>query len=203
MTLNNATTPPSAERDGAGSDELRVLVVCTANQCRSPMAEFLLRHRVQQLGLDWTVSSAGTLALPGHQMHPNTARLLRARGMVDPDWRTRRVDTHSLSGSDLVLTATREHRAAVVDTEPGLRDNVYTILQFADRVNAVRQAGIWDPLRDTSDKLLTALRRSEIPGNGQDLSDPVGRRYRPFKACARVLDHANDMIFGQSTQPTE
>ena len=42
----------------------RILVICTANICRSPVAAALLRDRLRQRGLgDWTVSSAGTWAM--------------------------------------------------------------------------------------------------------------------------------------------
>lgn len=39
---------------------MRILMVCLGNICRSPIAEGLLQHKVQQLGLDWQVDSAGT-----------------------------------------------------------------------------------------------------------------------------------------------
>jgi protein-tyrosine phosphatase len=35
-------------------------MVCLGNICRSPLAEGILTHQVQQLGLDWMVDSAGT-----------------------------------------------------------------------------------------------------------------------------------------------
>ncbi|MBA3828225.1 MAG: low molecular weight phosphotyrosine protein phosphatase [Taibaiella sp.] len=35
-------------------------MVCLGNICRSPIAEGLLRHKIQQHGLDWKVASAGT-----------------------------------------------------------------------------------------------------------------------------------------------
>ena len=39
---------------------MRILMVCLGNICRSPIAEGVLRHKVQQLGLNWQVESAGT-----------------------------------------------------------------------------------------------------------------------------------------------
>lgn len=41
---------------------MKVLMVCLGNICRSPLAEGLLRKKVQQAGLDWEVDSAGTSA---------------------------------------------------------------------------------------------------------------------------------------------
>jgi len=35
-------------------------MVCLGNICRSPIAEGLMRHKIQQHGLDWEVASAGT-----------------------------------------------------------------------------------------------------------------------------------------------
>jgi protein-tyrosine phosphatase len=35
-------------------------MVCLGNICRSPLAEGILKHKVQQQGLDWEVDSAGT-----------------------------------------------------------------------------------------------------------------------------------------------
>jgi len=39
-----------------------VLFVCTANHCRSPIAEHLLRRELASRDLDWSVASAGTRA---------------------------------------------------------------------------------------------------------------------------------------------
>ncbi|MBK8966355.1 MAG: low molecular weight protein-tyrosine-phosphatase [Saprospiraceae bacterium] len=39
---------------------MRVLMVCLGNICRSPLAEGILKHKVEQHGLDWHVDSAGT-----------------------------------------------------------------------------------------------------------------------------------------------
>lgn len=39
---------------------MRILMVCLGNICRSPIAEGLMAHKIQQHGLDWQVDSAGT-----------------------------------------------------------------------------------------------------------------------------------------------
>jgi protein-tyrosine phosphatase len=39
---------------------MKILMVCLGNICRSPLAEGLMQHHIEQTGLDWTVDSAGT-----------------------------------------------------------------------------------------------------------------------------------------------
>jgi protein-tyrosine phosphatase len=39
---------------------MKILMVCLGNICRSPLAEGLMQHHIEQVGLDWTVDSAGT-----------------------------------------------------------------------------------------------------------------------------------------------
>jgi protein-tyrosine phosphatase len=41
---------------------MRVLMVCLGNICRSPLAEGILRKKIEDKGLDWEVDSAGTSA---------------------------------------------------------------------------------------------------------------------------------------------
>ncbi len=76
---------------------IRVLFVCTGNICRSPVAEAVLRQRVQQAGLAEVVevSSAGTGGWHvGEDADPRALRSLRAGGYdlrhrarkVDPAW---------------------------------------------------------------------------------------------------------------------
>ena len=39
---------------------MRILMVCLGNICRSPLAEGIMKHKIRERGLDWTVDSAGT-----------------------------------------------------------------------------------------------------------------------------------------------
>ena len=39
---------------------MKILMVCLGNICRSPLAEGILKQKVEKLDLDWTIDSAGT-----------------------------------------------------------------------------------------------------------------------------------------------
>ncbi|MBK8262547.1 MAG: low molecular weight phosphotyrosine protein phosphatase [Nannocystis sp.] len=62
----------------------RVLFVCYANYCRSPLAEGIFAHLVQQRGLHGQieVDSAGVDALTGRAPHPHSVAAAERRGVA-------------------------------------------------------------------------------------------------------------------------
>ena len=94
--------------------EYRITVVCTGNICRSPMAEFILRERLEEAGLADVVSvdSAGTTAWEeGNPADPRTVSALRRRGHTGDytGHRARVSDKRWFDDVDLVLAADHGH----------------------------------------------------------------------------------------------
>lgn len=58
---------------------MKVLMVCLGNICRSPLAEGILRHKCEKLGLNWHIDSAGTNGFhngePPHYLSQRVAKL--------------------------------------------------------------------------------------------------------------------------------
>jgi protein-tyrosine phosphatase len=90
-----------------------VLLVCTANICRSPMAEAIFKARLGEVFK--TVHSAGMHADPrGVPVDARAAAALaRHRYALDRRWRTRRVDPELFGQYDLVLAMEVEQVAAL------------------------------------------------------------------------------------------
>lgn len=108
-----------------------ILVVCTGNICRSPLAEQLLRARFAATGLDVTVRSAGTGAAAGTPMTPQAAELSMRYGGAPARHTATELTERLVADADLVLTATRDHRHAVAMLHPRAARYTYTIAQFA------------------------------------------------------------------------
>ena len=92
---------------------LRVLIVCTGNTCRSPLAVIAL---LDELGPDRErveVSSAGTAAWEGQPATPTTVELAAQEGFDLKAHRSRRVTPALARASDLILVMEREHARAV------------------------------------------------------------------------------------------
>src|SRR5437899_5225853 len=112
--------------------EFTLLFVCTGNTCRSPIAERLALARLATAGATGLqVGSAGTRALPGRPMEVRAAKAIRRAGGLPDGFRTRRLDADLVRRAGLILTATREHRAAVAELEPAAVRRAFTMLEFA------------------------------------------------------------------------
>lgn len=61
---------------------MKILMVCLGNICRSPIAEGLMLHMIQQHGLDWQVDSAGTESYHiGSAPHRHSQEICRRNGI--------------------------------------------------------------------------------------------------------------------------
>lgn len=106
---------------------MKILMVCLGNICRSPLADGLLRKKIQELGLSHEVDSAGTAAYhlgkhPDLRTQANARKhgvdlsFLRARQFVAADFdrydRIYAMDKSNLSNI-LALRPTKEQAAKV------------------------------------------------------------------------------------------
>ena len=111
----------------------RVLTVCTGNICRSP---FLERALQAELDRSWgrggiEVSSGGTGALAGQPMERQARALLEAQGYAAHGFVARDLTSAMVADADLVLTATRAHRGAVMTLHPKAVRYTFTFREFA------------------------------------------------------------------------
>jgi len=93
-----------------------IIVVCTANICRSPMAEGLLAHALaaeegplKQL----KVVSAGVAARPGEYVSENSVIALKKVGIDISAHRSRPLTQDMLDSALLVLCMTESHRSLI------------------------------------------------------------------------------------------
>ncbi|MFC7486547.1 low molecular weight phosphatase family protein [Knoellia sp. CPCC 206453] len=112
-----------------------ILVVCTGNICRSPYIERVLAHELAGTGL--TVSSAGTGALVGAPIDPESARRLVAVGANADGYAARQITREIVAGADLIITATRDHLSQVVPLHPRALRYGFALHDLGDLLAAV------------------------------------------------------------------
>ncbi|MEU0247136.1 low molecular weight phosphatase family protein [Streptomyces sp. NPDC006235] len=176
----------------------RVLVVCTGNVFRSPLAECLLRHRLLEHRQEIRVSSAGTRAVVGVPMAAAVASFLVARGVEPCGVGARRLTQDMVENADLVLGAAREHREAAVQLSPvRALSRAFTFLEFARLVRSEDAAGAVDPAARFAALVQgAAARRGAVSARrgGVDVKDPLGAPPSQVHECLVQIEETVERI---------
>jgi protein-tyrosine-phosphatase len=136
-----------------------IIILCTANMCRSPMAEALLRQKLQQRedAADWRVESAGTWTIIGRSVAPKTLEVMERLYNLDlSTHRSRLVSRSLLRPFDLILVMEAGHKEAIGVEYPELISRVHLLY--------------------------------EMVGQGRNVADPIGGTTKDFEDSAHELD---------------
>ncbi len=110
----------------------QVLLVCTGNICRSPLAEALLVRALRDRGMDGiNVGSAGTGAWDGAPASEGAYLVGLERGLDLSAHRARLLTREVVDEADLILTMARHHRARV--DELGGEGRVFVLGEYGGR----------------------------------------------------------------------
>ncbi|MBE7194198.1 MAG: low molecular weight phosphatase family protein [Gordonia polyisoprenivorans] len=178
---------------------MKILFVCTANICRSPMAEYLLRQALddrQVAGID--TSSAGVRALVGHPMDGSAAYAVEQLGADGSGHVARQLGAEFIRQSDLVLTADSDHRARATREVPGAMRRVFTLKEFTRLGAAVAQEAGPPRPSPVGDRFArrvadVAAQRGRV-GPGAENADNIGD---PFRAAPAVMQATAEEIADQ------
>ena len=108
-----------------------ILVVCTANICRSPVAEAVLRDRLQYRGLlDWTVDSAGTWGLDGRGASQHSITIMAEEGLDLQAHRARTITEEILEKANLVICMESGHVEAIKAEFPQHKERVFLLSEM-------------------------------------------------------------------------
>jgi len=119
-----------------------ILLVCTGNTCRSPLAEALLRTKLAERGVDAVeVSSAGTGAWDGAPASEGAYLVALEHGLDLSAHRARLLNRELAASADLILTMARHHRARV--EQLGATGKAHLLGEYAGRTGPA--AEVRDP----------------------------------------------------------
>ena len=139
--------------------QLLVLVVCTGNTCRSPMAAALIQKKLlERFGgksesVPVVVASAGVSAFGGDAASPGARQAIRDYGLQLESHRSTQLHSYLVEQADLILVMGNRHRSVIGSQWPEHLKKVHLMAT-----------------------------------DGGDISDPFGGSLELYQQCARDLD---------------
>ena len=119
-------------RDADTPAEPGILVLCTANVCRSAMAAPLLARRLAALGVTTPVRSAGMIR-GGDPPLPEVISVMASYGIETAAHRSRVADAADLARATLVLAMSRDNLRYAVTAAPGAWPRAFTLKELIRR----------------------------------------------------------------------
>ena len=174
--------------DAAPTDvvPLRLLVVCTANQCRSPMGEVIARDAMRRRGLHGAVGSAGTDAVDGAPATDGAQLAVRKLGLDLGAHRSRAVSAELVATADVIVGMERHHVIALVTEHGAPLSSTFTLLELAALAESAAPRMPGEPIAEWCARISSG-RDPRNALTGADIDDPIGRSLRRYRATARLI----------------
>lgn len=186
----------TSDRSAAPGDHLpNLLFVCTANRCRSPLAEHITRHLLLTRGLSATVQSAGLLR-GGDPTPPIGIAAAADFGLDLSGHVSRQLTAAMLDEADIVLTMTRAQAREIVVDGRDLWPRVFTLRSFVALTAA--HGGV--PRRATFADWVASLghdrKRSVLLGNytPDEVRDPMNQSDDVWREVIETLSVEIDAL---------
>ena len=174
---------------GDNTDLSGVVVLCTANVCRSPMAAALLSRRLAGLGVQVPVRSAGIIG-GGNPPCPEVISVMAWYGIEIASHRSRVACAADLAQASLVLAMARDSLRYAVTTQPGAWPRTFTLKEIVRRGEQIGPRAPGEPLADWLSRAHVGRRRRSLLGESpeDDVADPTGGVLRAYADTASLLD---------------
>lgn len=117
---------------------MNILIVCTGNTCRSPIAEAILKKELKDTGKSnnkYTIISAGISTINGMNASDNAIEVLREKGIDLLGHKSRVITLDLINEADVILTMTKSHKDILMKLVPEYRKKIYTLREFAGLEN--------------------------------------------------------------------
>ncbi|MBU3701263.1 MAG: hypothetical protein FGM58_04350 [Acidimicrobiia bacterium] len=182
------------------SPTVSVLIVCTANICRSPMAEALLQRSLDAADVPASVTSAGTSTMLewGRPPAPEAVEVMATMGLDIAAHTSRPLTVRQIAAADLVIGMAREHLRDAALMAPYALPRLVTMKELVRRTGAAGAPAVGEDLGAWLGRLTADRPLDELLGDSlaDDIADPFGSSVAEFRRTADELSGLADRVAG-------
>ena len=159
------------------------------------MAEAFLRHRLEDIGVEARVHSAGLLD-SGRRAPAEGVGVLGDMGLDTSGHRSRRITAQMVREADLVLCMAREHLREAVLLVPEAWPRSFTLKELVRRAEHVGSRAGDQPFDEWLAKLHAGRTRTGLLGSSadDDVADPIGGSWSVYKRTAAEIQDLVDRL---------
>lgn len=191
------TAPHFASREAPVSHQQvdRILFVCTANMCRSPMAQAFADKLRIRYALPVEVTSAGLME-SGQLATKYAVKTLARRGLDIQSHRSTVLAEAVSEAPDLIVAMARGHVQAVAELAEKLLDRTFVLKRLVALAEAEGPRRVDESLED----YLAKLKAADLAGptrfaSEDEVADPIGKPMRFYKKTADELQDLVQRMF--------
>lgn len=182
--------------DGDHRGAPRVLLVCTGNLCRSPLAGALLERELARAGLPAEVVTGGLGAPVGASPDRKMQRVAAELGVDLAHHRSTAITREQVRRAELILTMTGDQteQLGVLDPESRARSTTLRAAAFKARLVAGQRVPFDQWVRRLVADVPPA-ERAQVDA-AYDIGDPMGGRLRDYRAMADEVQELVTVLVG-------
>lgn len=145
---------------------MKIMFICTGNICRSAMADWLLKKKLEQNNItNIGVYSSGIYAIDGDVSPYEAIEVMEEYGVELKKHRATNIRRSNIKDMDIILCMTISHKRDLIYMYPELKKKIYTLKEYVK-----------------DDK------------NGIEIKDPWGYDLVTYRFCVAEIDACLDKL---------